>query len=177
MTYLVDDMGMKAWHFNPFYDVDSEDFFNAGLNYVFRPTALTMMEGKLRPLYFLGMQTLAGASYSYNEKSDFTLAMGISLTNPLKQKGRFVTGLFHESNGELDASLFLNGSEDFRWRLNLYDNLWSQRKWLPESWSLAVVLGQSKGPSYAFGINLNLPFGIGGIKNTPPEYFQEIKRL
>ncbi len=175
MNYLVNDLGMKAWHFNPMYDVDSEDFFNTGLNYIFRPKAFHMMEGKVRPLYFLGMQTLVGSSYDYKENQTFSLAMGISLTNPLKQKGRFVTGLFHETNGELDASLFLNGSEDYRWRVNLYDNLWNRADWLPQDWQLGLIIGQGKGPTYALGININLPFGIGGIKNTPPRNFKEIQ--
>lgn len=170
MNFLLDDMGMKAWHFNPMYDVDGENFFNAGLNYVFRPKMAYLMEGKLRPLYFLGMQTLAGASYKYQNDRDISVAMGISLTNPLKQKGRFVTGIFHESNGELDASLFLNGSEDFRWRVNLYDNLWKRVPFLPQSWRLGIMAGQAKGPNYAFGVNINLPIGIGGIKNQDLHY-------
>jgi hypothetical protein len=176
MNYLIDDMGMKAWHFNPMYDVDGEDFFNAGLNYIFRPKAFHMMEGKLRPLYYLGMQTLLGSTYDYKDNQSFSLAMGISLTNPLKQKGRFVTGLFHETDGELDASLFLNGSEDYRWRLNLYDNLWNRSDWLPKDWQFGVMVGQGKGPTYALGININMPFGLGGIKNSPSREFKEINR-
>lgn len=170
MKYLVDDMGMKAWHFNPMYDLDGEDFFNAGLNYIFRPKALAFGGGKkIRPLYYLGMQTLVGSSYDYQENQTVSLAMGISLTNPLKQKGRFVTGLFHETNGELDASLFINGSEDYRWRFNFYNNLFQTTKalpFLPKDWQLGVMIGQGKGPTYAAGINLNMPIGLGGIKNT-----------
>lgn len=170
MKYLTNDLGMKAWHFNPMWDVDGENFFNAGLNYVFRPKMAYLLNGKLKPMYYLGMQTLAGATYEYNQGRDISLAMGISLTNPLKQKGRFVTGIFHESNGEIDASLFLNGSEDFRWRLNLYDNLWQKLPFLPEKWRLGIMAGQSKGPNYALGINLNMPFGLGGIKNQDLHY-------
>jgi len=128
-----------------------------------------MLDGKLKPLYFLGMQTMAGASYRYTQISDVTVAMGISLTNPLKQKGRFVTGLFHETDGELDASLFLNGSEDFRWRVNLYENLLRKVVKNKKPWNLSLVLGQAKGPSYAIGLNVNLPFGLAGIKNKRPK--------
>lgn len=171
MNYLVDDMGMKAWHFIPMYDVDGDDVFNAGLNYIFRPKALAFGGGdKIRPLYYLGMQTMLGSSYDYKENKTVSVAMGLSLTNPLKQKGRFVTGIFHETNGELDASLFLNGSEDYRWRFNLYNNLWQETRvlpFLPKDWQLGVMIGQGKGPTYAAGINLNMPIGLGGVKNTP----------
>lgn len=176
MNYLTQDMGMKAWHFNPMFDLDGEDFYNTGLNYVFRPKALTLANGKIRPLYYLGMQTLLGSSYDYREDKTVSLAMGISLTNPLKQEGRFVTGIFHEDDGELEASLFLNGSEDFRWRLNLYDQLWNGSKYIPEDWHLGFMIGQGKGPTYAIGININMPFGIGGIKNTTPPEIKEIQR-
>lgn len=177
MRFLIDDMGMKAWHFNPVLDLDGGDFFNAGLNYIFRPKSLSLLEGKLEPLYYLGMQTLGGASYQYKEGRKFSLAMGISLTDPLRQKGRFVTGLFHESQGEIDASLFLNGSEDFRWRFNFYPNLFKKWDFIPKSWNIALMAGQAKGPSYAFGLNINLPFGLGGIKNSQPEYLNNIIRL
>ena len=93
--------------------------------------------------------------------------MGISLTDPLKQKGRFVTGLFYEENGELEASLFLNGSEDYRWRLNLYQGIFKKMDFIPKDWRVSLMLGQGKGPTYAAGININLPIGLGFIKNSP----------
>src|SRR5690606_23123646 len=99
----------------------------------------------------------------YHAQKEFSVAMGMSLTNPLKQKGRFVTGLFHESAGELDASLFINVSEDFRWRLKLYENL--VHHYFERDWRIALILGQAKGPSYAIGLSINMPFGLGGIKN------------
>lgn len=163
MNYLLNDMGMKAWHFNPMYDVSGENFFNAGLNYIFRPKILEFDEGKLRPLLYIGMQNLAGMSYDYRADHTITGAVGMSLTDPLQQKGRFVTALFHESAGELDASLFINGSEDFRWRLNIYENVFHQ--YFNRSWRMAIMLGQAKANSYAAGISFNMPFGIGGIKN------------
>jgi hypothetical protein len=167
MTYLTEDMGMKAWHFNPMYDIDGEDFFNTGLNYVFRPKFAYLNEGKVKPLFYLGMQTLGGATYHYREDRGVSLAMGISLTDPLKQKGRFVTGLFYEENGELEASLFLNGSEDYRWRLNLYQGIFKKMDFIPKDWRVSLMLGQGKGPTYAAGININLPIGLGFIKNSP----------
>lgn len=167
MNYLVKDLDMKAWHFNPVYDLNHDDFFNAGLNYIFRPKALSFGNNKFRPLYFLGMQTMLGLSYDYSRENTLTTAAGMSLTNPLKQKGRFVGAFFHEYQGELEASLFLNGSEDFRYRLNLYDTFFyrfmnaNQSK----SYQVGLVLGEKKGSDYAFGININLPIGIGAISN------------
>lgn len=161
MNFLVRDMGMEAWHFNVMYSEDGDNFFNAGLNYIFRPKFAHMNGGKIRPMYYLGMQTLIGSSFDYGQKSTFSLAMGLSPTDPLEQKGRFVTGLFHERNGQLEASLFINGSEDYRWRLNLYDALFGRFDSLPEYLHLSVMVGEQKNNNYAVGINLNLPFGLG----------------
>lgn len=163
MNYLLSDMGMKAWHFNPMYDLSGDNFFNAGLNYIFRPKILEFNEGELRPFFYIGMQNLVGMSYDYCADHTITGAAGMSLTDPLQQKGRFVTAIFHESAGELDASLFINGSEDFRWRLNLYENVFQQ--YFNRSWRMGIMFGQAKADSYAAGVSFNMPFGIGGIKN------------
>ncbi len=176
MDFLLSDMQMKAWHFNPIWDLDGDDFFNAGLNYVFRPKMLWMNDQKIKPLIYAGMQNMAGASYAYQEKSQVSAAAGLSLTNPLKQKGRFVTALFHENQDRLEASLFLNGSEDFRWRLNLYDNFFERFMNVQKTrktFDIALVLGQTKGPAYAVGININMPFGLGGVKNSKRSIFDE----
>lgn len=171
MNYLINDLGMTAWHFEPMFDLDGSDFFNTGLNYVFRPKMAYFQEGKFKPLFFLGMQVMGGISYQVNQKNTFSFASGMNITDPLKQKGRLVSALFYETNNQLDASLFINGSEDFRWRLNLYDNLSKRIRYIPESWRLHFMLGQKRATAYMFGINLNMPFGLGGIKNTPREYF------
>lgn len=176
MDFLLDDMQMKAWHFNPMWDLDSEDFFNTGLNYVFRPKLIWINDGAIKPLIYVGMQNMTGASYQYQNNAQLSLAAGLSLTNPLKQKGRFVTALFHEQNERLEASLFLNGSEDFRWRLNLYDNFFERlmnKQKDRDSYDLALVLGQTKGPAYSVGLNINMPFGLGGIKNSKRSIFDE----
>jgi len=174
ISYLVDDLGMKAWHFNPMFDLDHKRFFNAGLNYVFRPKKTQMLGGKLKPLYYLGMQTLGGLTYNYSKQDEVTLASGISLTNPLKQKGRWVTMLAHERESELEATLFINGSEDFRWRLNLYEQVlqrFDRFKVKDRSYNFGLIIGQTKGPAYAIGLNVMLPFGIGAIKNAKPIHF------
>ncbi len=165
MNFLVEDLRMKAWHFNPMYNLNDDDFFNAGLNYIFRPDALSFNEGIFRPVYFLGMQTMAGLSYRYNRANTITASAGMSLTDPLEQKGRFVTALFHEYQDELEASVFFNGSEDFRYRVNLYDTFFYRflNAEQSKSYQLGMMVGEKKGGHLALGLNLNLPIGIGFI--------------
>jgi hypothetical protein len=123
LIFLRDQMGMMHWHMRPHINIKTGHVTNAGLNYVFRPQIL---ENKV--FLYLGMQNMIGYSHQIAPHDFLSLGMGLSLTDPLEDKGRFVVGLFYDRNKALTSSLFLNGSEDFRWRLNLYPNLF-QGEW------------------------------------------------
>lgn len=156
MSFLVHDMGMRAWHSNAYYDPKDEDFFNAGLNYIFRPSALRL--GNVTPFFYFGMQNIGGLSYHHNQEI-FSLGTGIFLTDPLKQKLRVVSALFYEKENDLAFSAFINGSEDFRWRFNLYPKFFNFEKL-----RLGLLLGERRSENrqdVAFGLNVNLPFGLG----------------
>lgn len=156
MDFMVYDMGMTTWHFMPVYDIEHEDFFNVGLNYVFRPEMLQF--SNIRPLLYLGMMNMGGLTFDSGDLSHSIVA-GLALTDPLERKGRFVYGYYLETMGRQSASLLLNGSEDFRVRLNLYPALF--RYYGEMSQNLALMLGQTKNDDFAFGINYELPISIG----------------
>lgn len=152
MNFLVKDMNMMAWHLQPMYDLETEDITNAGLNYIFRPD---LFNSRLKPFLFIGMQNMAGLSYELQAKEFITLSAGMALTDPLEQKGRFVTSIFYDKNDSLYSSIYINGTEDYRIRLNLYPELFRFKKI-----KLGLLLGEKKGHDYVSGININLPFGL-----------------
>jgi hypothetical protein len=154
--FFIEDLGMTHWHFLPVYLPKEEDFTNAGLNYVFRPKILR--GEKLAPLFFVGMQTLAGLSFEYQTERMISAAAGINFTDPLEKKGSLVYGLFHETDKRLDASLFLNGSENFRARLNLYPSVLNF-----SSTSLGFFGAYSKNNELSFGLQAFLPLGVGYV--------------
>ncbi len=156
INFLLDDLNLKSWNFQPVWSLKSDDFFNTGLNYVARPKVLQFYDDKLRPFIYFGMQNIAGLSYQYVEDRIISLGAGMSLTDPLEQKGRFVVSLFHETNGELDGSLFINGSEDMSWRLNLYPNLLRYKDIDP-----GFIIGNKRGGGLSLGLSVNMPFGLG----------------
>lgn len=156
MNFLLDDLEVKAWHFQPVWSLKSDDFFNTGLNYITRPKALQFHDNKLKPFIYFGMQNIGGLSYLYREDKTISFGAGMSLTDPLEQKGRFVVSLFHETNGELDGSLFINGSEDMSWRLNLYPNLLRFKEIDP-----GFIIGNKRGGGLSLGLSINMPFGLG----------------
>lgn len=158
MNFLLDDMAMQAWHSIPYYDPESEKFINAGLNYIIRPHFLRPTQN-IAPFFYFGMQNIFGLSYIKNDKI-FSIGSGFFLTNPLEEKMRFVTSFFYEKNRRLAFSGFLNGSEDFRWRVNFYPSFFQYFNKL----QVGLLLGEKRGTTdsnFVLGFNLNLPFGIG----------------
>lgn len=156
VNFLLDDLEVKSWNFQPVWSLKSDDFFNVGLNYISRPKVFQFHDKKLRPFIFFGMQNIVGLSYLYKEDRTISLGGGMSLTDPLEQKGRFVVSFFHETNGELDGSLFINGSEDMSWRLNLYPNLLKYKDIDP-----GFIIGNKRGGGISLGLSVNMPFGLG----------------
>ena len=118
--FFKDDLGMRRWSFQPFIDMKEGKINNAGLNYIFRPN---VFKAKTRPFLFIGMQNLGGLSYEYSSNRYITLSSGIAFTDPLKQKGYLATAIFYDSDELLSASLIVNGSENYKARVNLYPNL------------------------------------------------------
>ena len=152
MNFFVKDLQMQAWHLQPMYLPKEGDVTNAGLNYIFRPD---LFKSRLKPFLFMGMQNLIGLSYEVKKKEYFTGAFGMALTDPLEQKGKFVTALFYDKNDFVSTSLYINGTEDYRVRLNIYPELFSFK-----SLKLGLLLGQKKNREEVVGVNFNMPIGL-----------------
>lgn len=152
MNFLIKDLQMRSWQLQPMYLVGESDITNAGLNYIFRPN---LFDSSLRPFLFIGMQNLLGLSYEFKKGHFFTTSVGMALTDPLEQKGKFVTALFYDKEDFLTSSLYINGTEDYRVRLNLFPELFNF-----ERLKLGLLLGQKKNREEVIGLNLNLPIGL-----------------
>lgn len=158
MKFLVDDLGMKAWHSLPFYDPDTDDFINAGLNYIVRPRALSLSES-IMPFFYFGMQNIVGLSINRGNNT-YSFGSGFFLTDPLKRKSRLVSSFFYEKNNDLAFSVFVNGSEGFRWRTNFYPLLFKK----VTKYKISFFLGEKrhlKKDNFTVGLSLNIPVGLG----------------
>ena len=152
--FFKDDLGMRRWSFQPFIDMKEGKINNAGLNYIFRPD---VFKAKMRPFLFIGMQNLGGLSYEYSSNRYITLSSGIAFTDPLKQKGYLATAIFYDSDELLSASLIVNGSENYKARVNLYPNLFSG------DYKLGLMSGIKRDKGVMLGINYILPLGLGVV--------------
>jgi hypothetical protein len=153
VKFFRDTLQMSHWHYQPIIDVKSLDITNAGLNYIFRPN---LFDSKYRPFFFMGMQTMLGVSYEFKKGEFVTLAPGMSLTDPLAGKGRFLVSLSYDKEDDLNWNLILNGSEDYRARLNIFPAFTRSRYG-----DFGVMAGQQKGDYWTVGAQWKLPLGIG----------------
>lgn len=158
--FARDELQMKTWSSQPLIDPSDRRVYNAGTNYVFRPKIFGE-ESRFRPIVVAGMQILAGTSYLLNSTDEISVAQGLAYTDPLKQKGKWATGIFYDRRGELLTSLFLNSTEDLRVRLNVYPGI-IQFSNFPNA-KIGVSAGYYRNDDWLLGATINFPIGIGFI--------------
>jgi len=159
--FFVQDLGLVHWHFLPTYLPKEENFVNAGLNYVIRPPSLG---DKIRPMIYFGMQVMGGASYFINSANTLSIASGVYYTDPLEGKTQWSWGAFYEQNNRLAASLLINSTNDYDWRLNLYPTLLNYKK---HSFGMFLANDDKNGDpamktkEWIMGLLYELPIGLG----------------
>ncbi len=148
-------IGLRRWSYQPLYDPTSGTVRNAGLNYIFRPRPFDFF---IRPFFFAGMQVMGGLSFDFSEERTFSISSGKAFTNPLKDEGYQCFALFYEKNDFLLASFIFNGTENYKYRLNIYPRFFSFHE---KNHRLGVFLAQTRREKFSLGINYNFPFGLG----------------
>ena len=114
----------------PMFDVRKTRIYNASCNYVFRPYIYKNM---VRFFFFMGYHYIAGFGFRVNDTDFVTLSAGVAVMkgfDPNREsnkdaikKFRTCGGIFYDRNGNLLASLIINGTENYKLRLNLYPDL------------------------------------------------------
>lgn len=156
--FFRDKMQLKTWAHQPLIDPSDGRVYNAGTNYIFRPKIFGI-ESNLRPIAIFGMQFLLGLSYKFDSGDEFSFAQGLAYTDPLNQKGKWTTGIFYDRNGELLTSLFVNGTENLRLRLNIYPGIIQVAKY--PNVKIGVMSGLYRNRDFLLGGMINIPLGIG----------------
>ncbi len=152
VTFFRDDVQLKAWPFQPTFDFHQQHMMNSATNYILRPN---LFNSDWRPFLFTGLQIMGGVSYLKNTKG-LSMAAGMAPTDPLRGKSRFVTGLFWDEEGSLMSSLFINGSEDQRFRFNFYPGVIKFNSISP-----GVFVGLQRNNDIQLGIQALIPVGAG----------------
>lgn len=121
----------RNWMGQPMFDVRKTRVYNAACNYVFRPF---IYKDIVRFFFLMGYHYLGGFGFRVNDTDFIYFSVGLAVVkgfNPDKQKSgkeainnfRTCGGIFYERNGNLLASVLLNGTENYKMRLNIYPDL------------------------------------------------------
>jgi hypothetical protein len=128
--FFHDTLRMRNWMGQPMFDVRKKRIYNAACNYVLLPY---IYQNKVRFFFFMGYHYIAGFSFRVNDADFLTLSAGVAVmkgfdpnrdsTKSSVKKFRTCGGIFYDRNGSLLASLILNGTENYKLRLNIYPDL------------------------------------------------------
>lgn len=121
---------MRNWMGQPMFDVRKTRIYNASCNYVLRPFIYRDM---VRFFFFMGYHYLGGFGFKVNDTDFITFSAGVAVISGFDpnndsfkesvKKFRPSGGIFYDRNGNLLASLIVNGTENFKFRFNFYPDL------------------------------------------------------
>lgn len=150
--FFRDKADLHAWPFQPMYNVKTNHINNAATNFIIRPD---IMHSNVRPFFHAGMQILGGVSYLQNNEA-YSLALGAAPTDPLRGKMRLVSAFFWDREGSLLTSLYVNGGEDQRFRLNIFPGVVKMGSISP-----GVFTALMRNNSIEAGLSVVIPIGAG----------------
>ncbi len=152
VLFFRDKAQLKAWPFQPVFNLKQDHVMNAASNFIARPD---LFNANCRPFIHVGLQLLGGISCLKNSRG-LSAGMGIAPTDPLRNKARLVTGFFWDEEGSLMSSLFINGGEDQHLRLNIFPGV---LKW--SSLSPGFFSAWARNNDLQIGAQVIIPVGLG----------------
>lgn len=128
--FFYRDIGVRNWAGQPMFNVKSKSMINCGNYYILRPY---LFNDYVRPFILMGMQYFGGLSFYIDKNYSLTLSAGIATVKPFDpdhdsfhtslKKIRPAGGIYFDRDGTLLASVILNGTESYKFRLNIYPEL------------------------------------------------------
>ncbi|GAB6097139.1 hypothetical protein JCM14469_33930 [Desulfatiferula olefinivorans] len=142
-------------------DIDEKTCLNAGINYVIRPAWFGTDAPRL--FVYMGMNNLIGLSHRIDGCTALSWGAGLSttrvdLSRDIPAEFRLSGGLFYDRNNSLLWSAIVNGTENLRFRLNIYP-LTKAPFWK----YMGLFAGLTDDRKPALGLTFMLPLGLGGV--------------
>jgi hypothetical protein len=121
---------LRNWMGQPMFDVRKTRVYNAACNYVLRPL---IYKDLVRFFFLMGYHYLGGFGFKVTDTDYITFSAGVAVVGGFDpdndsldesvKKFRPSGGVFYDRNGNLLASLIVNGTENFKFRFNVYPEL------------------------------------------------------
>jgi hypothetical protein len=128
--FFHDTLQLRNWMGQPMFDVRKTRIYNASCNYVLRPL---IYKDLVRFFFFMGYHYLGGFGFKVTDTDFITFSAGVAVMGGFDpnrdsfkssvKKFRPSGGIFYDRNGNLLASLIVNGTENFKFRFNFYPDL------------------------------------------------------
>ena len=128
--FFHDTLQLRNWMGQPMFDVRKTRIYNASCNYVLRPL---IYKDLVRFFLFMGYHYLGGFGFKVNDTDFITFSAGVAVIGGFDpnhdsfkdsvKKFRPSGAIFYDRNGNLLASLIVNGTENFKFRFNFYPDL------------------------------------------------------
>lgn len=164
--FAADKLQLVEWQFQPVYDPNAVRpwgtrgrLTNAGQSFVIRPDLFNSRE--VRPFAHFGMTNLVGLSHKMGATDAVSWGIGASMVHAQDPtRTRFTGGVFWDRNGSLLASLFINGTDRLRARLNVYPGIVGGKRW----WSPGLYVGLGDKGDLNVGVTFRfLPVGLARL--------------
>jgi len=162
VRFFYNELQFRAWYGQPMLDLKNMHINNASASYIFRP----FLFGKtIRPFIMMGMHYLGGLSINTTGNDYLSVSAGLAVRFPARQGTKFAdnfkrirpaVGIYYDRNDSLLCSLILNGTQNYIARLNVYPPAFKI-----QNLDIGLFLAVDNKGRPAWGLNINLPFGIG----------------
>ncbi len=162
-TFCRNFLHLRNWAGQPMFDMKNLRIMNAGNYYVLRPS---IFGERVRPFVLMGMYYFGGLSIRVSESHSISFGAGLAViggfdpdhdsSGDLVGKTRPAGGLFLDRDDTPLSSLIVNGTENYRFRLNIYPEL-LRVKYL----NLGLFAALDDRNRVIFGATLNAAIGFG----------------
>jgi hypothetical protein len=130
VKFFFNDLGLRNWAGQPMLNLRTLNIVNCGNYYILRPY---FFNDYVRPFVLMGMQYFGGLSFSIDKRYSLTFGAGVAVIGPLDperdtmhdsmKKMRPAGGIYFDRDGTILASAIINGTEYYKFRLNIYPAL------------------------------------------------------
>ncbi len=161
--FFYKDLGVRNWAGQPMINIRSGYIMNCSNNFIIRPN---LSNDYIRPFAIMGMQYFGGMSFYIDKNYSLTLSAGVAVTKAFNpdhdslraglKKMRPAGGIYFDRDGTILASAIINGTEGYKFRLNIYPELLKV-----DYLHMGLFLAVDDYNRVLVGINFYSLFGIG----------------
>jgi hypothetical protein len=158
--FINKTLAPSIWSSMVLWDFNTHRFMNSGISYIYRPDLFRSPTTKL--FVYTGMNNLIGLSHAVSNDTCLSWGTGfaiggIDMSRHMPAKMRNSAGFFYDKKGSLLWSIVINGTENYKARINVYP-------FARQCHNAGFFCGLSDTNAVAAGLTFNFPVGAGFLQ-------------